>query len=130
MHDKSGVYTRYWIALKSPRQTRYTFQKLLRQTVAAIFEKMGVTPEDAAEGADVLVMTDLRAVETHGVSNMLRVYVQDYKAGKLNPAPGWNIVRESPGTAVVDAERRLGASWVPKPCAWRWKRPGTLVSAW
>ena len=50
-----------------------------------IFEKLGLTPEDAAEGADVLTMTDLRGVETHGVSNMLRAYVRDYKAGKLDP---------------------------------------------
>ena len=60
----------------------------LRGTVTQIFEKLGVSPEDAAEGADVLTMTDLRGVETHGVSNMLRVYVRDYKAGKLDPAPG------------------------------------------
>jgi len=86
----------------------------LRQTVTTIFEKMAVSPEDAAEAADVLVMTDLRAVETHGVSNMLRVYVQDYQAGKLNPAPGWHIVRESPGTAVIDAERRLGIMVGPR----------------
>jgi LDH2 family malate/lactate/ureidoglycolate dehydrogenase len=39
---------------------------------------------------------------------MLRVYVRDYKAGKLEPRPGWRVVRESPATAVVDAERRLG----------------------
>lgn len=50
-------------------------EEALRTTVTAIFEKMGMPPEDAAIGADVLVMTDLRAVETHGVSNMLRVYV-------------------------------------------------------
>ena len=50
-------------------------QESLRETVTAIFEKMGTTPEDAAEGADVLVTTDLRGVETHGVSNMLRAYV-------------------------------------------------------
>jgi LDH2 family malate/lactate/ureidoglycolate dehydrogenase len=80
----------------------------LRQTVARIFEKLGVTPEDSAEGADVLTMTDLRGVETHGVSNMLRMYVRDYKAGKLDPRPGWRMIRESPGTAVIDAERRLG----------------------
>ena len=43
----------------------------LRETVASIFEKMGVEPEDAALGADVLVATDLRGVETHGVSNQL-----------------------------------------------------------
>ncbi|MDH3600482.1 MAG: Ldh family oxidoreductase, partial [Candidatus Tectomicrobia bacterium] len=86
----------------------------LRQTVTAIFEKVGVSPEDAAQAADVLTMTDLRAVETHGVSNMLRVYVQDYQAGRLNPAPGWTLERESPSTAVVDAERRLGVIVGPK----------------
>jgi L-2-hydroxycarboxylate dehydrogenase (NAD+) len=86
----------------------------LRRTVMEIFEKMGLTPEDAAEGADVLTMTDLRGVETHGVSNMLRAYVRDYKAGKLDPRPGWRMVRESPGTAVIDAERRLGIILGPK----------------
>jgi LDH2 family malate/lactate/ureidoglycolate dehydrogenase len=49
----------------------------LRRTVTQIFEKLGVSADDAAEGADVLTMTDLRGVETHGVSNMLRMYVRD-----------------------------------------------------
>ena len=57
----------------------------LRRTVTAVFEKMGVTPEDAAVGADVLVTADLRGVETHGVSNMLRAYVAQYGDGSLNP---------------------------------------------
>src|SRR5690242_20815050 len=72
----------------------------LRETVTRIFEKLGVTPEDAADAAEVLVMTDLRGVETHGVSNMLRAYVRDYRAGKLDPSPGWQIEREAPATAV------------------------------
>src|SRR5215813_5794148 len=83
----------------------------LRRTVARIFEKLGVSAED---GADVLTTTDLRGVETHGVSNMLRMYVRDYRAGKLDPRPGWRIVRESPATAVIDAERRLGIMVGPK----------------
>jgi L-2-hydroxycarboxylate dehydrogenase (NAD+) len=86
----------------------------LRHTVARIFEKLGVSPDDAAEGADVLTMTDLRGVETHGVSNMLRAYVRDYKAGKLDPRPGWRVLRESPATAVIDAERRLGIMVGPR----------------
>ena len=86
----------------------------LRRTVTQIFERLGVSPEDSAEAADVLTMTDLRGVETHGVSNMLRAYVRDYKAGKLDPRPGWRVVRESPGTAVIDAERRLGVIVGPK----------------
>jgi LDH2 family malate/lactate/ureidoglycolate dehydrogenase len=44
----------------------------LSETVSSIFEKMGTSAEDAALGAEVLVTTDLRGVETHGVSNMLR----------------------------------------------------------
>ena len=47
----------------------------LKATVASIFEKMGVPPEDAQVGADVLVLADLRGVDTHGVSNMLKSYV-------------------------------------------------------
>src|SRR2546422_10848074 len=86
----------------------------LRRTVTEIFEKLGLSPDDAAEGADVLTMTDLRGVETHGVSNMLRAYVRDYKAGKLNPRPGWRGGREAPATAVIDAERRLGIMVGPK----------------
>src|SRR5216117_1469573 len=86
----------------------------LRRTVTQIFEKLGVSADDAADAGEVLTMTDLRGVETHGVSNMLRAYVRDYRAGKLDPRPGWRIVRESPGTAVIDAERRLGIIVGPK----------------
>jgi len=92
----------------------FVSEAALRRSVTQIFEKLGLTPEDAAEGADVLTMTDLRGVETHGVSNMLRAYVRDYKAGKLDPRPGWRIARESPATAVIDAERRLGIMVGPK----------------
>jgi L-2-hydroxycarboxylate dehydrogenase (NAD+) len=92
----------------------FVSEAALRRTVTEIFEKLGVSRADAAEGADVLTMTDLRGVETHGVSNMLRAYVRDYKAGKLNPRPGWRLLRESPGTAVIDAERRLGIMVGPK----------------
>src|SRR2546422_7526888 len=100
---------------KVPRKDQVLVSEAaLRRTVTQIFEKLGLSPEDSAEGADVLTMTDLRGVETHGVSNMLRAYVRDYKAGKLDPRPGWRVVRESPGTAVIDAERRLGMMAGPK----------------
>ncbi len=80
----------------------------LRATVQSVFEKMGVPRKSAAEGADVLTMTDLRGVETHGVSNMLRSYVQQYNQGRLNPKPKVRVVRQTPGTAVLDADRGLG----------------------
>ncbi|HXJ80479.1 MAG TPA: Ldh family oxidoreductase [Candidatus Methylomirabilis sp.] len=92
----------------------FVSEAALRRTVTEIFEKLGLSHDDAAEGADVLTATDLRGVETHGVSNMLRIYVRDYQARKLNPAPGWRVLRESPGTAVIDAEKRLGIMIGPR----------------
>ncbi len=80
----------------------------LHEVVAAIFEKMGVSHEDAEEAAEVLTMTDLRGVETHGVSNMVRIYVDQYTKGVVNPKPDWRIERETPGTAVLNADRGLG----------------------
>ena len=39
----------------------------LSRFVAAAFEKLGVPPQDAAIAANVLVLADLRGVDTHGV---------------------------------------------------------------
>jgi len=89
-------------------------EESLRETVTAIFEKMGLTPEDCRLGADALVTADLRGVESHGVSNMLRGYVRDYQQGRTNPHPDWRIVRESPSTATVDCDRGLGIIIAPK----------------
>jgi len=80
----------------------------LRIVAAAIFEKMGVSSNDAEEAADVLTMTDLRGVETHGVSNMLPAYIEQYRKGEINPNPSWKLERETAGTAVINADRGLG----------------------
>jgi LDH2 family malate/lactate/ureidoglycolate dehydrogenase len=86
----------------------------LKSTTAAVFEKMGVPPEDAQLGADVLVLADLRGVDSHGVSNMLRSYVGGYTSGQINPQPELKIVRETPSTASIDSDRGLGIITTPK----------------
>ena len=80
----------------------------LRETVTSVFRKMGVPEADCHLAADVLVQADMRGVETHGVSNMLRAYVNGYHDGSLNPRPNWRIIRESPATANIDSDRGLG----------------------
>ena len=86
----------------------------LKATVAGVFEKMGVEPEDAQLGADVLVLADLRGVDSHGVSNMLKSYIAGYQNGQINPQPNWKIVRETPSTANIDSDRGLGIMVTPK----------------
>jgi L-2-hydroxycarboxylate dehydrogenase (NAD+) len=86
----------------------------LQATTTQIFEAVGVPPGDAAEGANVLTMTDLRGVETHGVSNMLRRYVEWYLDGTLSPDPEWTVVRDFPAGAVIDGGGGLGIIQGPR----------------
>ncbi|MDA1347857.1 MAG: Ldh family oxidoreductase [Chloroflexi bacterium] len=86
----------------------------LRETVTAFFVRMGVPAEDAALAADVLVLADLRGVETHGVSNTPRDYLTGYSEGEINPRPDWRIVRESPATATIDCDAGIGLVIAPK----------------
>ena len=86
----------------------------LKKTVAGIFEKLGVNSVDALLAADVQVLADLRGVDSHGVSNMLKSYITGYQEGSINPRPNWKVVRETPSTATVDSDKGLGTIITPK----------------
>lgn len=86
----------------------------LRDCAAALIEAQGVPAGDARLAADVLVTADLRGVDSHGVSNMLRVYLERYANGVQNPTPNWRVVRERPASANIDCDRGLGVVVAPQ----------------
>ncbi|MBM3141114.1 MAG: Ldh family oxidoreductase [Chloroflexi bacterium] len=86
----------------------------MRAAAEAIFLAMGLAEEDARRAADVLIFNDLRGVETHGVSNMLRSYVDGYRSGALNPRPEFVIERETATTATVHGGNGLGLHVAPR----------------
>jgi len=79
----------------------------LREFVANIFMKLGVPEEDARITADVLVLADLRGVESHGVQRLKR-YVDGIKNGVVKVKPNIKIVKESPVHALIDGDYGLG----------------------
>jgi L-2-hydroxycarboxylate dehydrogenase (NAD+) len=86
----------------------------LRDTVQSIFERLEVPKEQAWLGADVLTKTDLRGVESHGVSGQFRTYVREYRQGITNPKPQWRITRQTEATANIDSDRGLGIIIAPQ----------------
>ena len=73
---------------KVPEKDRvYVAEGQIRTATEAIFRHCGVSVGEAARSTDVLITNDLRGVESHGVSNMLRHYVADYGTNKLHPPP-------------------------------------------
>ena len=85
-----------------------------REGTQAIFEAMGVPPDDAALCTDVLIASDLRGCESHGVSNQLRIYISQYRNGGVNPTPNVKVVRESAVSATLDADLGIGLQVGPR----------------
>ena len=77
----------------------------MRVTVENLFRALGMREKEAAQSADVLIYADVRGVDTHGVSNMMRAYVAGLQAGRINPTPEWKITRGF-GRRVVRGLRR------------------------
>src|SRR5918996_852610 len=82
----------------------------LTHFVASAFEKLGVPKDDAQIAANVLVMADLRGVDTHGVIrfNPHTWYVKWLRGGEMNPEPNIRVVSESIASALIDGDRGIG----------------------
>ena len=75
--------------------------------LVSVFEAWGMSSEHAAVTARMMVETDLRGVDSHGIS-MLPTYDKEFRAGRLNMRPQWKVVRDRPSMARIDADRSLG----------------------
>ncbi len=84
--------------------------KKLTRFVGRSFEKLGVTEADAEIAAKVLVASDLRGVDTHGVIRFSphAWYVKWLKEGTMTAKPNIRIVTESASTALLDADNGMG----------------------
>jgi LDH2 family malate/lactate/ureidoglycolate dehydrogenase len=91
----------------------YVKEPKAREATEKIFLKMGLSKADATLSADVLMYADINGVDTHGVSNMLRMYVRQYGAKELNPRAKPRVVRDSVAAATVDGDRGLGLHVAP-----------------
>ena len=82
---------------------RTTLEAFARQA----FERAGMSAEDAAIEADVLIWANLRGVDSHGVQRIPR-YLDFIEKGWMNPRPDVRIIKESPAVLFMDADRGLG----------------------
>ncbi len=72
-----------------------------------VWMKLGVPVQDARVTTDVLVLADLRGIESHGVARLPRYYA-DLKNGWTTPTDQSKIVRETKATAMIDGGQSLG----------------------
>ena len=82
--------------------------KTITEFVTEVFEKYGIPAEDARVCTDVLLESDRRGIESHGVNRFKPIYLDRIKAGIQKPVTDFEILKETPTTAVVDGHDGMG----------------------
>lgn len=80
----------------------------LRSFAEELLAKLGVPGDDARTTASLLLETDLRGIESHGMAHLVDFYVRRLQSGEINPRPSISISREAASAATIDGDRGLG----------------------
>ena len=86
----------------------YVSWQLIDDFMTAVLTKLGLPENEARLCSDVLLESDRRGIESHGCNRFKPIYVDRIKAGILNPVTKIDILRETPTTAVLDANDGMG----------------------
>ena len=92
---------------RAERAAASTTCEALSRFAADIFSRAGLPQSDAVVVADVLVWANLRGVDTHGVMRIPR-YVDLIESGDMNPRPSIRVLKETPASVLIEADRAAG----------------------
>jgi LDH2 family malate/lactate/ureidoglycolate dehydrogenase len=73
-----------------------------------VFKGLGVPEDEAKICADVLITSDKRGIDSHGTNRLKPIYYDRIKKGIQLAKTKFEIVRESPTTAVIDGHNGMG----------------------
>lgn len=88
-------------------ETRLFPSEKLCEFACRVFESFGVPNEEARLAAEILELSDLRGIDSHGIARLASYYGL-LREGRINPRPKISVVRETPSTATVDGDNGLG----------------------
>ncbi len=72
------------------------------------FVGVGCPKEDAEIVTDVLLESDRRGIESHGCNRFKPIYIDRINIGIQSPVTNFEIIKETPTTAVVDGHHGMG----------------------
>ena len=85
----------------------YIDVKTLHNFMQDVFTGIGVPKEDAKICSDILMSSDLRGIESHGVQR-LKMYYDRILGGIQNSTTEFRIIKETETTALIDAGHGMG----------------------
>jgi LDH2 family malate/lactate/ureidoglycolate dehydrogenase len=83
------------------------FEKL-ESFMKDVFIKAGVPSEDAAICAEILIESDKRGIDSHGIGRFKPIYIDRIRDGIQNPVTNFEVVKDYLATAVIDGHDGMG----------------------
>lgn len=80
---------------------------ILEKFMRDVFFRLGVPEDEARITAEILITSDLRGIESHGIGR-LKMYYDRIRQGTQFANTQIDVVRESPTTAVIDGHDGMG----------------------
>ncbi len=80
----------------------------MEQFMVDVFMRIGVPEEDARVCAEVLITSDKRGIDSHGIGRLKPIYYDRIRLGVQNPVTEFEIIKEGPTTAVIDGHDGMG----------------------
>jgi len=90
-------------------QTKWIPFDQLEAFMTDVFKSVGVPEQDARTCADVLITSDKRGIDSHGVGRLKPIYYDRIVKDKIQqPVTQFEIFRDMAATAVVDGHHGMG----------------------
>ncbi|MCL1912059.1 MAG: Ldh family oxidoreductase [Leptospirales bacterium] len=80
----------------------------LEKFMTDVFIGLGVPPEEAAICSKVLITADMRGIDSHGINRLKPIYYDRIREGIQETTTNFEVVRETPTTAVIDGHNGMG----------------------
>lgn len=81
---------------------------VLEKFMVDTFKGVGVPEEDAKICANVLITSDKRGIDSHGIGRLKPIYIDRIRAGIQNTETKIDVIKEGPTTAVLDGNNGMG----------------------
>ncbi len=80
----------------------------LESFMVDVFKGAGVPEEDSRVCSEVLITSDKRGIDSHGIGRLKPIYIDRIKAGQINPVTHFEVIKETPTTTVIDGHNGMG----------------------
>lgn len=81
--------------------------KQIESFILDVMTGLGVPKKDATVIAEILVESDKRGIDSHGIGRLM-LYYQRIKRGQINPVTNITVERQTLGTARLNANNGMG----------------------